>query len=34
VSCACVIAFGRVSLFIVLPVATLLGVLAAHKGRL
>jgi chromate transporter len=34
VSCACVIAFGRISLFIVLPVATLLGVLAAHKGRL
>jgi chromate transporter len=34
VSCFCVIAFGRVSLFLVLPVAALLGALAARRGLL
>jgi chromate transporter len=34
VSCFGVIAFGRVSLFLVLPVATLLGAFAAKKGLL
>jgi chromate transporter len=34
VSCGCVIAFGRVSLFLVLPVAAVLGVLAARKELL